>query len=296
MLRPLLIAASLAVASTASASLLTHEPFDYAAGQSLDPSGGTPLAGGTGWNEGWDIQNFTATYATADATPLTQGQVASSAGYAVGGGAFTNGGRRIATGFNSVWDQAGYVSDPFGADPTPWRRANIDRNTVWASMLLRKDANNNDSSTVALHPSGIAWSPSDTPRVEVGFLGGGSPRFWGLRLNSGAGNVDTLTSEPVTIGETAFLVLKLDLEADTLEYYVNPPAGAAPGTPDLTTALPANYGFKSIQWYPGNGSGNGSIDELRIGTTYADVAPLVPEPASGMVVLAGAALLLRRRA
>jgi hypothetical protein len=39
------------------------------------------------------------------------------------------------------------------------------------------------------------------------------------------------------------------------------------------------------------------VDELRIGTTWADVTPVIPEPATGTITLLGVCLplILRRR-
>jgi hypothetical protein len=55
-------------------------------------------------------------------------------------------------------------------------------------------------------------------------------------------------------------------------------------------------GFRGVGFYLHNSGGSGSVDEIRFGTTYADVVPLVPEPAMlSMLALAGT-LLLRRRA
>jgi hypothetical protein len=44
------------------------------------------------------------------------------------------------------------------------------------------------------------------------------------------------------------------------------------------------------------GASQMDVDEIRIGTTYADVTPIaVPEPASAFAGLVGAALLMARR-
>jgi hypothetical protein len=292
-----ILLASVAVTCTASlacASLITHEPFNYVAGTSLDVNaGGTGQNGGTGWGDGWDVQNNTASYRAADATPLTHTNLISSPGYAVGGGSFTNSGRRIATGFGSAWDAAGAVSDPFGAAATAWRRGNIDQGTVWASFLFRKTTINNGR--VAFHTNNIPWNHDDGVNVDlwVGRIDDNNLRIRTRTL--GTVNANQVIA-PLTFGESYFVVLAFDLNSDVVDVYLDPaPGSIAPVMPTLdNVSLGANFGFKSFAFYPGSGSDNGAVDEIRIGTSYAAVAPAIPEPAT-LGLLAGVSLLALRR-
>jgi hypothetical protein len=297
MLRSILFA-SVALTCTASlslASLVTHEPFNYAPGTPLDVNaGGTGQNGGSGWGEGWDVQNNTTTYQASDAAPLTHTNLVSSPGYAIGGGSFTNSGRRIATGFGSAWDAAGAVSDPFGASATAWRRGNIDQGTVWASFLFRKTTINNGR--VAFHTNNIPWNHDD----------GGNADLWVGRIDDNNLRIRTRTLgtvnanqviAPLTFNETYFVVLAFDLTGDVVDVYLDPAPGSnAPAAPTLdNVALGANFGFKSVAFYPGSGADNGAVDEIRIGTSFADVAPAIPEPATLGLLAGGALLALRRR-
>ncbi|MGC8625893.1 MAG: PEP-CTERM sorting domain-containing protein, partial [Phycisphaerae bacterium] len=83
---------------------------------------------------------------------------------------------------------------------------------------------------------------------------------------------------------------------DTLNLWVNPTAGVASpsGAPDITDSLIGPIGTIS-----GIGTNDGaattSYDEIRIGTSYADVTP-VPEPAPlALVATGGLGLLLLKR-
>lgn len=296
MLRSILMA-SVAVtctASFASATLITHEPFDYTAGTSLDVNAaGTGLNGGAGWAEGWDVQNNTASYRAADTTPLTHTNLVSSPGYAVGGGGFTNSGRRVATGFGSAWDTAGAVSDPFGAGATAWRRGIIDQGTVWASFLFRKTTTNNGR--VAFHSNNIPWNHDDSSNVDL-WVGRIDDNNLRIRTRTLGSVNDNQIIAPLTFNETYFVVLAFDLNSDVVDVYLDPAPGAvAPALPTLNDVLlGANFGFKSVAFYPGSGVDNGSVDEIRIGTSYAAVAPAIPEPAT-LGLVAGAALLALRR-
>jgi hypothetical protein len=75
--------------------------------------------------------------------------------------------------------------------------------------------------------------------------------------------------------------------------FVNPTPGAAsPGQPALDSPRD-NIPFDGVIFNSGNTPGF-NFDELRIGTTYADVTP-VPEPAAGMLCAALAWLVAARR-
>jgi hypothetical protein len=107
--------------------------------------------------------------------------------------------------------------------------------------------------------------------------------------------------------ETVFVVLKYTFDSvngDSAQLFLNPTPGAAEPAASLTvtagTALNLGTppGIKSF--FVRNNSVEPDellIDELRIGTTWEDVTPAVPEPASAVLALASLALvaLLRRR-
>lgn len=283
-------------AAGASANLITYDGFEGLTG----PLHATSTPTSTNWKFAWDSQGAAAAvnYRYETTNPLTFGALITTPGYASGGNAFETTGRRVLANFGSDWDTAGAVSSPFVDEA-------LDQGVVWASFLWRKEVANFSNQTVFFHASNIAWFGSSTPNLEVGYISNefspgisdvGGERFFAIRY-SGSSSASAVTSVPVVIGQTALLVLKFDFVGDVVSLFVNPSSlgGLAPLTPDATVAIDSTFGFKSVAWYAGRDPGFGSLDELRIGTTFASVTP-IPEPAAlGLLVPAGA-LLLRRRA
>lgn len=76
--------------------------------------------------------------------------------------------------------------------------------------------------------------------------------------------------------------------------FVNPTVDAEPETADLM------YDRGNVDWFhlrvqAGGEAHGATIDEIRIGTTYADVVP-VPEPSTiGLLAFVGASLGMIRR-
>lgn len=103
---------------------------------------------------------------------------------------------------------------------------------------------------------------------------------------------------PVVADRTAFLVAHLQFRDgnDVATLYVNP----APGTPAPAGGvtytgldMPVVNPILAFGGFPFDA--NLAFDELRVGTNYASVAPLVPEPASVALAATAVALLRRRR-
>jgi len=105
--------------------------------------------------------------------------------------------------------------------------------------------------------------------------------------------------------ETVFVVLKYTFDSvngDSASLFINPIPGAPEPASQIThtggTNLTLNTGIKSF--FVRNNSVEPDVmlvDELRIGTTWADVTPAIPEPTTGMITLLGVclSLLWRRR-
>jgi len=130
---------------------------------------------------------------------------------------------------------------------------------------------------------------------------------WGIDPQDGTGQ-HAVTGSDAT--EDTFLVAKLTLGAgandDRIDLFINPDINAGtPTTPDLTVAFNEdsndNRSIDEIRL----GSQNGSFytDEIRIGASFADVAPVtiglsaasVPEPSSVVLLLSNLLLVWTSR-
>jgi hypothetical protein len=84
--------------------------------------------------------------------------------------------------------------------------------------------------------------------------------------------------------------------SDRVTLFVNPTPGlSGPSVTGTTITTTKDFCLYNVAFYPGSGTNNGSMDELRFGSTFADVVP-IPEPATiGLLGLGGLVLLRRRR-
>ena len=134
--------------------------------------------------------------------------------------------------------------------------------------------------------------------VFVGKPGGGAGLGqYVLEDRGGAGQVSS--GHNALAGEVALLVLKMAFSASdsTFSLYVDPlPGGIEPASAD---AVKLNPTLGSVSYIGLYSTGAFSLDEIRIGTTYADVVPgvgQVPEPSTlALLAMAGAVLIGSRR-
>jgi hypothetical protein len=154
----------------------------------------------------------------------------------------------------------------------------------WLSFLARGDVNSDFGglSLVKFFGDEILY---------IGKIGGNGGTEWGVDTG---GNPQAVAGSDIT--QDTFLVAKLTLGGgsndDTVDLFINPALGS---TPPLIADLTANFNEE-----PGGtnrtideirlASQNGPFfaDEIRIGTTFADVA--LPEPGTGVLVLGLAAI------
>ena len=114
----------------------------------------------------------------------------------------------------------------------------------------------------------------------------GSGLYYGLEYSTnditGASNVfvHTFSNVQAASNQTVFLVVRVDFLAggtnDLFRLYVNPtPGGAEPTTPNatLTGFLGTQNGVAFNCGDNGSGGTQVSFDEVRVGTTFADVTP-----------------------
>lgn len=167
----------------------------------------------------------------------------------------------------------------------------IDTNsgTIWVSFL------ESTNGTVANY-AGLSFFNGGTEEL---FLGKPSATTnYGFDVSGVGGGAQNSALAPAT-ASASFLLYRISfsLAGETVEFFANNVPGNEPVTPTISFAVPEGSfaaTFNNIRIQSGDQPAN--FDEVRIGTTYADVAP-VPEPAS-LAVLGGGILALagiRRR-
>lgn len=113
--------------------------------------------------------------------------------------------------------------------------------------------------------------------------------------NGTIGGVNTMIGTPVG---SNFYVMAFDLDAGTMSAWYNPDL-AAPGGADATYS---NIGLSTVtldrlQLVFASAPNNFRFDEVRVGTSFAEVTPFtpIPEPTSAAMLLGGMGLLALRR-
>lgn len=191
-----------------------------------------------------------------------------------------NGGLRypyLATSGNAVYGGGQYLTSGVGLNTAasgfaPYLTSGSlgkDGTTLWASALVN-NLLGTDGYTFTLH-NGTGWGGSGT-QVQVRSTGG----YWHLLQNGGT---SVNTGVKVDPGNTALMVFKMDFQSttsDQVTLYVNPTLSAGATTPNVTgTTLTtsSNLLVRGSTFYPGSGTMQGAVDELRFGATYQSVTP-----------------------
>ena len=146
-----------------------------------------------------------------------------------------------------------------------------DNTTAYLSLLLRPQGTLHDGVFSGFFGVTLAGGPGN--ELFVGKPGGGAVGQYVLEHRGGFGQVSS--GVPAVIGQTAFLVVRMDFNAgnDTFTLYMNPvpgqpePSGGVVKT-DLDLAAVTVLGIYS--------TGAFAVDEIRIGATYAEVTPATP--------------------
>ena len=272
--RPLvrLLVACLAVTLAARfAGAAAYEGFDYPVGPNT-----APLRGGSGFVDGTtsDTPNGWRPGAIMAAGSLTDptGTLATTGNHLTGVRSFTVE-RRLA--------------ETLGTPGTD----------VWMSWLQRRSENSPGFEGLVL------LQPTGSGAFGLYFVGepGGGPGDGTFVIERAGQDFDAVSSGvPVLANQTAFLVTHFQFREgnDSATLYVNPTPGAAPPTGGVTFSgldMPLLNPLIEFIGATDNRPVTYDFDELRIGSTYAAVAPTVPEPTAIAAAAAALGLALRRR-
>jgi len=265
-------------AASAQADLLVYEPFDYDDTGTLDAKNG-----GTGFGGAW--------------APSETGRIPADIGTgSLGGGTVPAG---VATSGNHAI--AGDGTDGTQQEDerslgTTLNGFQDDGDTLWLSVIAQR------TNTVTGEAFGallLLDGGADNFVMGIRDPAGSKSDNWSLGTRGGNTVFDSTTTSATT---KSWLVMRIDYNDGDEDVYlwVNPD----PGTEPLTTAADASvitgdddavdFTFNWIEVSARNDI-TGVVDEIRIGTDFADMS-IVPEPASlALIGLGGLCLLSRRR-
>jgi len=269
-------------------TLLAYEPFGEAAGPLTGASGG----GDFGWGAAW-IEQFGSLavpgYDVATASPVTYPGLIENGNYGVGGYAYQSAGRQLDVSANGAF--SAYLAN--GLIGAPGK-------SIWISFLLREDANpsNGQINAVYLNPSGggNSWNTSAANTLGIGYFGSpstdanGTP-YWSLNY---AGTT-VQTTVPVVQGASTLFVAQVTFVAsgqNQVNLFINPASlgGGAPATASGQFATSSSLSFQSISYEGGYSVNESSLDEIRVGTSFAAVTPAAaaaPSAPAGLTATAG---------
>lgn len=253
--------AAVLLSGAASRASVIYEGFNYAAGSNLEGANG-----GSGFgSNAWDDQSG-ATMDEIASTGLTYGSLQTS-------------GRSLE--LVTSGDQNSEATRAFGTSIS-----GTGGTSTWISFLVRgDDLTNGQYATVNLMASsgnsarfGIFWNSSE------------STAYFGLGRLGGIPSGPTFSSLAVSEGQTYLVVGQIawnDSGAETLSLYVNPAIGGTPPAPLVTRMESLGTTLATARLIFGTDGSTWSFDELRIGSSFADVTPsAVPEPGpAGLALL-----------
>jgi hypothetical protein len=285
-----------ALCSTASAALLRYEPFDYSdVGGTIEgktnPDGATWLTAyaGAAPNE------MTVASGSLDVPNPFQAVVGNSAEI---DGSGNGAGKSIRLPLGS-----GIGADAGG--------------TMYYSLALRVDELTGSTATVGgffLGLNNTATATTNNPGAVGARLQAridptdGTKYNLGIFRNVNAAAAATSWSGPLTVGDTLFVVGSYESVAgttnDIARLWINPDPGTfadpafsplttPPTVMDSSTGTGLDIGIFSIILRQSTAP-HVTLDELRVGTTWADVTP-VPEPAASILFGCGSVMLLAMR-
>jgi len=265
-MKKLLLTTLLAGASllTSHAAIIAEDSFTYTAGTQLNGANG-----GTGWTTAWTAQADRYEIQAANQTYP---------------GLNTSGGTAV-----SKFDNASFGNGFSRSFASTTGR-------VWGSATI----------TFAQVPTYFEFKLNETTNVN-----------WSAKFGFNGGNIFTEHSGPGALvntafaaatGTTYFLAFTYDTSGGSggspTTFYVNPTglgSGSAPSGSVASASFTGNNyamsGTNNLSMFAGNGLF--TIDDVRLGTTWASVSP-IPEPSAfaalaGISVLGMAALRRRRR-
>ena len=295
--------------ATANATLIAYEGFDYTAGTTLNAA--AAANGGSGWKAAWGTSTpgTTGTFSVV-ASSLSYSTLQTSGGSlsVAGVGTTTALGYRDLAAARGTDGTSTWISVlGYGTTPTSLLNNGTGLGAGGSATMVR-------AVNMAFHDTSSTTTPATAAGAERITFGEGTRNTspgtiidtdtWGILVGGGVANANTVWTDDTFTAPT-FAVMRIDHGAgnvDTAWLWINPALGTEPSTSTADATTTGNFTFDRIRPFAGGGAtattssttpGSGFWDELRIGENFTDIAP-IPEPSSALC-LAGLALLGRRR-
>ena len=262
----LLVASGIAITSSTKAAVIAYEGFDYTAGTTISAS----LGGGSGWSNSWTSQTPQGgTNWATNATGLT----------------YTDGTKSLIV-------SAGSMSDSTSSgDGNRWRRnfaipsGSWGSSSTWFSFLT--DRSDTNAATTQQWNFRLQTGASTIAQIKnISSTTDG----WEILNSAGASQANTTAISELS---AVFVVGRVTHDGgsgnDLIELWFNPNL-TTPGAATISATFANFSGLDGFSFETGS-TPTGRFDEIRFGTTFADVAPTpVPEPAA-VAVIAGCGAL-----
>jgi autotransporter-associated beta strand protein len=242
------VVAAVVCAPPAHGAPIAYDGFDYPAGSSLAGQNGGQGFAGAWYTGGYNVSQ--------SASVLASGSLSYPS---------------LATAGNQVTTVAPSSINGVERDfASP-----ISSGTIYLSFLLCPEGTLDQGNSTGFFGVYLHGSSND---LFVGRPGAGATGNYVLEQRGGNGTDQSVSSGVPVVGQTEFLVVEAQLSSsgnDTFTLYANPTPGApqpATGTvkQDLSIGTALGLVIYSL--------GAFNIDELRVGTTYADVTPASAPP------------------
>ncbi|MBC8142340.1 MAG: hypothetical protein H7Y38_12960 [Armatimonadetes bacterium] len=231
----------LAANAPANAAPIAYDGFDYATGSPI-----TGQTGGTGWVGAWTGDNDLV------ATP--------------------------GLGFDTLSTIGGYVDSDnnFNGVFRTLAQQNTANGDLWGSFLVASGDSGNTNGFM-----GLSLLQDGGEQIIFGKLFNGSA-FYNFGVLAGANNGASATGTAQITGAASLFVFQFDNTGSGLNInaWINPTPGTlTPDTTAFSVTNVADISFNRIRFDNGGGASY-DYDEVRFGTTFADVSPaaaVVPE-------------------
>lgn len=246
-------------------ALLFYDGFNYTAGTTVGTSSGSStMNGGTGWSSG---QNWFDNLSSANLYTVTNPGLVYN-GLTVAGNALWQAGDSI--GAERIFNSSGTSLAP---------------GTYYVSCLIRFNGNSgNTSSMYGGMQIGSAYFGIGNTTANGGST---TNREFIVSNSYGNGNNDTtriLTRTPLIIGATYLLIAKLEFSgtgtagSDRYSLWINPLTSdeVGAGAPQAVNTTTVSTSLSSVVFYDSSTSFGMTVDEFRLGTTWASVTPGIP--------------------